>query len=353
MTQARALQIFENKIHKAYRTMKRYSNYSLKGHNTFGMDVRAAEFIQYDTVAELQEVLPELQRHSVFHIGGGSNLLFTHDFDGTILHSAVSGIELADEDSAEVLVRVGAGVIWDDLVGECCVRGWHGMENLSLIPGEVGASAVQNIGAYGKEAKDFIHKVEAVDLRSGEMRVFDVSECDYSYRHSAFKDRLKGLYAITHVTFRLSKKFAPDLGYGALSSMFDTPSEVTPQALRDAVIRIRESKLPDPKLIGNAGSFFMNPVVSVEKYESLREQYPDMPHYEAKGGVKIPAGWMIEQCGWKGKALGRAAVYEKQALVLVNAGGAAPKEILALSEKVCQSVYGRFGIEISPEVIII
>ena len=249
-------------------------------------------------------------------------------------------------------------MVWDDFVGYCVEHGWYGTENLSLIPGEVGASAVQNIGAYGAEVKDVITAVETVGLQDGEVRMFDVSACGYAYRKSIFKEEWRGRYAVTHVHCRLSATFRPNLDYGgireALSAEGIRPEKVTAQDLRRVVIAIRKAKLPDPKVQGNAGSFFMNPVVPREVYEAIKGDYPDVPHYEVDAErVKIPAGWLIERCGWKGRSLGRAAVHDRQALVLVNKGGATGRDILALCEAVRADVLSRFGISISPEVNII
>ena len=254
--------------------------------------------------------------------------------------------------------RTGYGFVWDDLVAYCVEHGFYGLENLSFIPGEVGASAVQNIGAYGAEVKDVITAVETVGLQDGEVRMFDVSACGYAYRKSIFKEEWRGRYAVTHVHFRLSATFRPNLDYGgireALSAGGIRPEKVTAQDLRRVVIAIRKAKLPDPKVQGNAGSFFMNPVVSREVYEAIKGDYPDVPHYEVDAErVKIPAGWLIERCGWKGRSLGRAAVHDRQALVLVNKGGATGRDILALCEAVRADVLSRFGISISPEVNII
>lgn len=330
-----------------------FTDYPLLSHNTFGIDVSASRFIEYESEAELQSVIHHIGCKNILHIGGGSNLLFTGDFKGTILHSAIRGTEKVDETKEEVVLRVGAGEKWDDVVAYTVEQGWSGIENLSLIPGEVGASAVQNIGAYGVEAKDVIAVVEAIELSSGEKRIFGNLECNYGYRQSIFKNQLKGKYAITHVTFRLSKIFTPKIDYGNIRSILDSETKLTAALVRQTIISMRMHKLPDPKVLGNAGSFFMNPVVSREKFENLRTEYPDMPFYQTDGGVKIPAGWMIEQCGWKGKSLNRAGVHAFQALVLVNLGGATGKEILALSDAVCRSVKERFGIDIHPEVNII
>ncbi len=301
-------------------------------------------------------LLPELRQAPLLVIGGGSNLLFTQDFDGNVLHPQMSGIEMRREDDESVLLRCGAGEVWDDVVAYAVEHGYYGMENLSLIPGEVGASAVQNIGAYGAEAKDVIYAIEAIDIATGEGRIFFNDDCAYGYRESKFKSEWKGKYVITYVTYRLSKTFIPHLDYGNLRTVLAEKGITTPTAaeVRQAVIEIRESKLPDVKVEGNAGSFFKNPVVSREKYEALLTDYPNMPHYNVdEEHEKIPAGWMIDQCGWKGQTLGRAGVHSKQALVLVNKGGATGSEIVALCEAVRKDVYDKFGVHISPEVNII
>ena len=333
--------------------MKTYTDYSLLSHNTFGMDVRASRFVEYESEAELQQLVTQLHEDEpLLHIGAGSNLLFKGDYPGTILHSAIRGIELVREDAGCQWLRVGAGVVWDDFVSYTVARGLGGAENLSLIPGEVGASAVQNIGAYGVEAKDIITQIEAIDLRSGAKRIFENSDCNYAYRQSIFKNQLRGRYAVTYVTYCLSKHPILHLDYGNIRSQLaqNIESQLTPSDVRRAIIAIRNAKLPDPKELGNAGSFFMNPIVPKEQFNALQSQYPDMPFYDVPDGVKIPAGWLIDQCGWKGRSLGRAAVHKNQALVLVNLGGAAPEDIIRLSETICQDVHQRFGIDIHPEV---
>lgn len=319
--------------------------------NTFHIEASADRIVEYESTEELQAIIPTLSE-PYMHIGAGSNLLFTRNYDGTILHSRIRSTEVVADDAERVMVRVGAGVVWDDFVAYAIGQGWSGAENLSLIPGEVGASAVQNIGAYGVEAKDLIVKVECVDLKTGQVREFSNHECCYAYRKSIFKTELKGRYAVTYVTYRLSKHFMPRLEYGNLATSLNG-AEVTPQTVRQAIIDIRRSKLPDPDVLGNAGSFFMNPIVSREKYLQLQEQYPQIPHYEVADGVKIPAAWLIEQCGWKGRALGRAAVHEHQALVLVNKGGATGADILHLCHTIQADVRRQFDIEISPEVNVI
>jgi len=334
--------------------MEVQKNYSLLAHNTFGMDVKASLFVEYASVDELKEVLgcPQLMAGKWLHIGGGSNLLFTGDYDGLILHSAIKGYEVVSEDDQEVVVRVGAGEVWDDFVAYTVAQGWYGAENLSLIPGEVGASAVQNIGAYGVEAKDLIETVETVEVATLQERVFANSDCGYVYRESVFKKELARQYVVTHVSYRLSKFPVFHLEYGNVKAELEkTGLDLTLDNVRRTIIGIREAKLPDPKVQGNAGSFFMNPIVPRAHYETLQKDYPDMPHYAVDADkVKIPAAWMIDRCGWKGKQLGRAGVHDKQALVLVNAGGATGQEVIALSQEIQKSVADKFGIRISPEV---
>lgn len=343
--------------------MKKENNYSLLTHNTFGIAARCRHFFEYETVDELRDFIS--RRLSavdseaslpVLHIGGGSNLLFTRDYPGIVLHSAIKGVEVEERDALrqEVVVKAGAGENWDNFVACCVQRGHYGLENLSYIPGEVGASAVQNIGAYGCEVCQYIEKVEAVDLHDGTLRIFLPSELNYAYRSSVFKHELKGRYAVTSVSYRLSTLFRPNLTYAALSRTLQDQgvdvNTLTAATLRQAIVNVRRNKLPEPSEIGSAGSFFVNPVVSNEKFQALQQQYPGMPHYLVGNGVKVPAGWMIEQCGWKGKNLGRAGVYEKQALVLVNRGGATGADIVRLSDAVRADVAKKFGIDIHPEV---
>lgn len=325
--------------------------YSLLSHNTFGIDVSAARFLEYSSVDELHRLIDSGQVTSPYlHIGGGSNLLFTKDYEGTVLHSRIEGVEVADETDDDIVVRVGAGVVWDDFVDYCVKHNWYGAENLSLIPGEVGASAVQNIGAYGVEVKDLIVRVETLNIE-GKERVYDISECGYSYRDSIFKRPANKSVFVTYVSFKLSKKEYYTLDYGTIRRELEKYPTVALETVRRVIIAIREEKLPDPRVMGNAGSFFMNPIVSRVKFEALQEEYPHMPFYEIDADrIKIPAGWMIDQCGWKGKALGPAAVHDKQALVLVNRGGARGADVIALSDAVRASVREKFGIDIHPEV---
>lgn len=334
--------------------IKDIRNYSLLRHNTFCIDVKCRRFIEFTTTDEARHVVEMLSDDDtpLLLLGGGSNLLFTADYDRTVLHSAIKGCSHVEEDGT-ILLRCGSGETWDDVVAMCVRNGWHGMENLSLIPGEVGASAVQNIGAYGAEAKDVIDTVEVVEIATGEVFTFSNVDCQYAYRQSRFKHEWRGRFIVTHVTYRLSTRFTPDLDYGNVRAELDRDgiSQPTASQLRDVIIKIRRAKLPDPEVEGNAGSFFMNPVVNRKKYEELAARYVNMPHYVIDNDhIKIPAGWMIDQCGWKGRTLGRAGVHSKQALVLVNRGGATGKDIVNLCEAIRHDVNERFGINICPEV---
>ena len=334
--------------------MKHYTDFALLAYNTFGMDVRAAAFVEYAIVEELCQLLSSdlfaQYRNHFIHIGAGSNLLFMGDYDGLVLHSAMKDLSIVGETSEEVLVRVGSGYVWDDFVGYCVAHGWAGVENLSAIPGEVGASAVQNIGAYGVEVCDVIERVEAVGL-DGQARVFGKSECEYGYRDSVFKRELRGQYIVTHVVYRLQKSPTYKLDYGDLRARVEAIGPPSLAAVRTAVTAIRNSKLPDPKVLGNAGSFFTNPVIPRVQYETLQAEYPDMPSYKIDDEhIKIPAGWLIERTGWKGRSLGNAAVHDRQALVLVNKGGATGREVSELAQHVCDDIFAKYGIRITPEV---
>ena len=348
--------------------------------NTFGMKVKARCFMEYDSVADLVDIEFEELARPVLHIGGGSNLLFTDDFKGTVLHSKIDFIEMLDQedchsDRAErveksqetVLVSVGSGVVFDDFCDWAAKEGLWGVENLSYIPGEVGASAVQNIGAYGVEVKDVIRKVYCYDAVEEEFVNFDVEDCEYGYRDSVFKaPEIKGRYIVTHVVFALSRTPQPKLEYGNLKAVLEGLPEgsLTPVQIRKAIIKIRKEKLPEPSVMGSAGSFFKNPVISVEHFERIvaaaKAEYGqdyEVPHYivECHGVtetmIKVPAAWMIEQCGWKGKRSGGAAVWEKQPLVIVNyTGEAYPEEIVGLEKRIIASVKTKFDVELHPEV---
>jgi len=346
-------------------------DYDLSAQNTFRMKVRCACYVEYETVKELEGLNFDRLPRPLLHIGEGSNLLFTGDFPGTVLHSNIEFIKYIDMGLEEVPVMVGAGVVWDHFVEEACRHGLWGAENLSLIPGEVGAAAVQNIGAYGVEVKDILSGVVAFDLQERKKVKFSREECRYGYRDSLFKQpEVKGRYVITSVLFRLTRKHSPRLDYKGVRDALGIPGQagndaaaapnpvmadpighLTPQAVRDAIIRIRRQKLPDPEELGSAGSFFKNPVVSREDFARIS---PDggAPHFDLPDGtVKVPAAWMIDQCGLKGASEGGAAVYEKQPLVLVNASGqAAPQEVLALEQRIINTVRERFGVTLHPEV---
>lgn len=339
--------------------MKTLSDYNLLPNNTFGIEAKCKRFLEYASVADAQKAVQMLNATDdpLLIIGGGSNLLLTGDFHGTVVHSAISGYTNETEaDTGDILMRCGSGMIWDEVVAICVERGWHGAENLSLIPGEVGATAIQNIGAYGAEAKDIIEKVEGVCIETGEQVEFSRADCQYAYRDSRFKHEWKNKYLITFVTYRLSNTFSPDLDYGNIRNTLNAKGIDMPTAsqLRQTIMEIRKAKLPDPNVLGNAGSFFKNPIVTHDTFERLKSEFGDFPHYITDGlHIKIPAGWMIERCGWKGRSLGNAGVHKNQALVLVNNGGATGKEILELCNRIIADVKKTFGIDIHPEVNII
>lgn len=337
--------------------MKDFYDFNLKEHNTFGIDVKCRRFIEFESVDELLQIVNLLTDADkpLLVLGGGSNMLFTADYEGTVLHSAIKG-HVAVQTDEGIMLRCGSGEVWDDIVSLCVSNRMYGAENLSLIPGDVGASAVQNIGAYGAEAKDIILKVEAVDLQTGKMCEFTNEECEYAYRKSKFKGEWRNRFVITYVTYKLSEVFCPCLDYGNIRAELEKRNIKVPTAeqLRNVIIDIRNEKLPDPKVEGNAGSFFMNPVVPKAKYEELVARFGNVPHYSVDdNNEKIPAGWMIDQCGWKGKSLGKAGVHSRQALVLVNRGGAEGKDIVALCDAIKRDVKDKFGIDIVPEVNII
>ena len=337
--------------------MKDLKHYSLLPHNTFGIQADCDRFIDMETeddVMKLKDMLDDKDMPLLI-IGRGSNLLLTDDYHATVLHCSFKGKTIVKEDGNSVLLRCGAGEEWDSIVDYCVAHDWQGIENLSLIPGEVGASAVQNIGAYGTEAKEIIHSIEAVEISTGKKHTFSNEQCEYSYRQSKFKNEWKDRFIITHVTYRLEKStdYIPKVDYGNIKSELERKgiSLPTMKDIRDVVISIRKDNLPDPEVEGNAGSFFMNPIVEKATFMNLLEQYPDMPHYNVDSErEKIPAGWMIDQCGWKGKTLGKAGVHDRQALVLVNRGGATGKDILLLCNTIRNDVRQKFGIDIHPEV---
>lgn len=331
-----------------------HKNYSLKSLNSFGLDVQAAQYIQLTNVEEVQQTLADKSKliEPLLVLGGGYNLLFTDDFTGTVLHPLMGGIEKTDETADYVQLRVGAGVHWDDFVAHCVTNGWGGVENLSLIPGNVGACPVQNIGAYGVEVKDTICLVEGVYIDTATLFRFTNAECGFGYRNSIFKQSLKGNVLITYVSFRLSKQPTFVTHYGNIEEELKRHGEVSLATIRKTIVEIRESKLPDPHVLGNAGSFFKNPMVSKAKADALKATYADMPTYPTADAneVKLAAGWLIERCGWKGKRIGNVGVHEHQALVLVNYGGAKAQELVKLSNAIQQSVKQTFDVDIEPEV---
>lgn len=336
--------------------MKKFENASLKTYNTFGIFQKAKSIIHYNSVAELQNIIKSgyLHHTKYLHIGGGSNLLFLNDFEGVILFSEIKGITVFSENENEIFLKIGAGEIWDDVVAYAVENGWGGIENLSLIPGQAGAAAIQNIGAYGVEICNTIENVEAMHLATGEIQRFTVQECAYAYRKSIFKEELSGEYAILFIELRLQKKPEFNLKYQHLEDEVRKNGELNLANIRKTIIAIREAKLPDPQKVGNAGSYFMNPVVPKNKFEELQKIYPEMPHYFVSNSEeKIPAAWLIDQCGWKGKTVGNAGVHENQALVLVNKGNACGKDILELAQMIQTSVLEKFGIQLQPEVIYI
>ena len=343
--------------------MRIIQDYDLSAGNTFRMKVRCACYVEYDSARELESMDWDSLPKPIKHIGGGSNLLLTKDFPGTMLHSNINYIKYVDMGLDDVPVMVGAGVCWDDFVAQTCGHGLWGAENLSLIPGEVGAAAVQNIGAYGVEVKDIISGVVCYDIQERRKVKFSVEECGYGYRESMFK-QAGDRYIVTSVLIRLSRKYSPRLDYKGVRKALgladgEIPSDLTPQKVRDAIIGVRREKLPDPEELGSAGSFFKNPVVSAIDFAriielSQRDFGKDVviPHFiNPDGTVKIPAAWMIDRCGFKGAVQGGAACYEKQPLVIVNASGnASPEDVLTLEGRIIDAVRERFGVELHPEV---
>jgi UDP-N-acetylmuramate dehydrogenase len=335
--------------------MQFLENISLAPFNSFGIDVKARYYTKISSVDELSN-LSLSQELPVFVLGGGSNILFTRDFNGYILHNGLRGIEVTGEDEDHVYVRTGAGENWHGFVEYCISHGFAGAENLALIPGYTGASPIQNIGAYGVEVKDIFMELEAFHLGERTLHRFDAADCAFGYRDSVFKARYKGQFMIVSVTYRLNKRPVFHTGYGAINQELEKMGvqDLSIRAIGDAVIRIRRSKLPDPTRIGNAGSFFKNPEVSLSKYEELKQRFPELVGYPLPGGyVKLAAGWLIEQAGWKGFRRGQAGVHDKQALVLVNHGGAPGKEIYDLSEEILISIRETFGVSLEREVNIL
>ena len=331
---------------------------SLKRYNTFGIDVRAEHFVSVTRIDTLKKAL-QLDIPYTFILGGGSNLLLTKDVKGLVIHNAIKGITIVErrEESQEILVKVNAGENWHEFVLYCIEHDWGGVENLSLIPGNVGTAPIQNIGAYGVELKDVFYSCEAIDRLSLEEKTFTLEDCRFDYRDSIFKQEVKGQYVITSVTFRLTTaNHKLKTSYGAIQDTLNLNGSVTPTIadVSDAVIAIRQSKLPDPAQIGNSGSFFKNPIVDKEAFKQLRQAYIDVPYYPVGDDmIKIPAGWLIEKAGFKGKRFGSAGVHEKQALVLVNYGDAKGSEIWELALQIQKTIQEKFGLQLHPEVNVI
>lgn len=338
--------------------MKLLHNVSLRPYNTFGIDVKASAFGSFENAGALTEIFnhPSVKGLPYMILGGGSNVLFTKDYHGLILKNEVKGITLVGEDDQHYYVKAGAGENWHQFVLYCIKHGYAGLENLSLIPGNVGASPMQNIGAYGVEVKDRFESLEAWHIATGAIKTFTKEECAFGYRESVFKRQYKDQYIILSVTFKLLKNSEINVSYGAIQTELDAMGIVNPGIadVSNAVINIRNSKLPNPEVLGNAGSFFKNPVVSNEVYEAIAKEFPDAPHYPASEGmVKLAAGWLIEKAGWKGKRIGNCGMHAKQALVLVNYGGASGDEIYAHSTRVLESIKETFGVELEREVNIV
>jgi UDP-N-acetylmuramate dehydrogenase len=329
---------------------------NLKPYNTFGIEVFAAAFARFSTIEELESILKANTFPSLLVLGGGSNLLLTKDFEGLVLKNEIQGFKVIDETAENVVVEAGAGEIWHEFVLKCIENGFAGVENLSLIPGSVGASPMQNIGAYGVEIKDVFHHLKAYHLETGEVHTFDKEACQFGYRESVFKNSHKGQYIILSVAFELSKSPIINTSYGAIETEL-AAQNITEPTIRDvsnAVIAIRQSKLPDPKVIGNAGSFFKNPIVDEAVVQKIQENHPSVPNYPASEGKrKLAAGWLIEQAGWKGKTFDTFGVHKLQALVLVNYGGSTGKQVYDLSSQIIASIEEKFGVTLEREVNIL
>ena len=328
-------------------------NKSLKKLNSFGLNVTAAKYSNPENIADAIEIFNNSDEKNTLILGEGSNLLFSQNFEGLVIHPGILGKEIIEEDSDKVILRVFCGENWDNLVAYCVDKNWSGLENLSLIPGSVGSSPVQNIGAYGVEVKDRIEWVEGVKKNETKISRILNSDCKFEYRNSIFKNELKNNFLITAVVFKLDKKANLKTDYGKLSEVFSLKKHQNLKGMRESVIEIRNSKLPDPEEFGNSGSFFKNPVISLDKFQSLQKKYPSIPSYSIKKGIKIPAAWLIEYTGWKGKREGNCGTWPTQPLVIVNYGGATGNDILQFSRKIQQSVSAKFGIDLDREVNLI
>ncbi len=337
--------------------LKFFKSHSLADYNTFGFDVKADLFVEINTIKEFQELLQssEWKENQYLILGGGSNILLRDDFHGLVVVNRIAGIELIEEDDKSVKVKCGGGENWHQFVLYTLQKNWGGLENLSLIPGTVGAAPMQNIGAYGVEIKDTFHSLEAINLKTAKVEKFDADECEFGYRESVFKHKFKGQYLIASVCFQLDKPgfHKLNLDYGIIKNVLAEQNIVKPsiQDVSNAVIRIRQSKLPDPAEIGNSGSFFKNPIIESSAFEKLKREFPEIPFYELEDGkIKLAAGWLIEKAGWKGHEENGVGVHQKQALVLVNYGKGKGNDILKLAKKIQDSIQTKFGIELNPEV---
>lgn len=331
-------------------------NFSLRRYNTFNIECIAKQFSVLNALEDYTSLVNsgELNNKKVLILGGGSNVLFTDDFDGLVVHPQFKGVEVLEEDKDTIKVRVGAGEVWEDFVEQAVSNGWFGIENLALIPGLVGAAPMQNIGAYGTELKDIFDHLRAIHFKTGELTTFSKEDCGFAYRTSVFKTSLQGQYLIYDVSLNLKKVPSVNLSYKVLNDYFKHKNNLTPKDIFEAVVDIRNSKLPDPKKIGNAGSFFKNPIISKTDYEFLKAEYPDIVAYpQEDDSVKIAAGWMIEQAGYKGMRKGKVGVHHAQALVLVNYGGANGQDIFDFSKRIAELTKKMFGIVLEPEVNII
>ena len=333
-------------------------NFSLRNLNTFGIEVSTRYFASFSDIEQARELLSNslVKQLPILILGGGSNILFTKNFDGIVIKNQLKGITLVNQTDTNYYIKSGAGENWNEFVSYCVENNYAGIENLSLIPGNVGASPMQNIGAYGVEIKDVFHELEALHIKTGEIHKFNLQDCQFGYRESVFKNKHKGQYIITSVTYKLNKKPVFNTSYGAIDKELENMGvkELSISAISQAVCNIRTSKLPNPKEIGNAGSFFKNPIISASLFEKLKQEFPDIPSYpQSLDEVKTAAGWLIERCGWKGRQIGDAGVHKNQALVLVNYNSATGTEIFELSGKIIDDVKEKFGIELEREVNII
>ncbi len=330
------------------------TNVELKKLNTFGINVKAKNFLDINSEEDLKEIISsrKYKNQNIFILGGGSNVLLTKDIDGLTIKISIPGIKVIEENDSSVFIEAGGGVVWQNLVEYCIAKNYGGIENLSLIPGTVGAAPIQNIGAYGQEIKDALFSVKGIFINDGEEGLFKNQECKFSYRSSIFKEELKGKFVISSVILKLRKFPEINLSYGNLKNEIDklNLSKVTISDVSKAVCSIRKSKLPDPKIIGNAGSFFKNPEISFNIFNKLKETFPDIIGYKTESGVKLAAGWLIDKCRWKGRRIGNAGIHDKQALVLINFGDASGSEILNLSKEIKNSVKEKFGVDLEYEV---